>query len=216
MRTVRSVHVGVVLTVTLLGVTSIAQKPCLSSPEIERAVTELNSAKEYIAKGQYLPRHDRFDCAIQAFQRATEIDKNSWEPRFHLALAHLKLRKFKHAVPHLMRTLELRPQFFEARLALGSALADLGDMPGATREFNSALKIEPEAVEVRYRLAKANIVQRRYHAAIKHLHRALEIRPDNLKLRLLLGLIHSETGEVNTAIALFTRLICPAPIPIVC
>ena len=211
MEAVRLTHIWAVPVAVFSIVSLAAQQPCASSPEIEQAVAQFGSAKQYTAKGKYLALHGNFDCAKRAFQKAIELDTGDWQSRFNLALIHIKQHGLEHALPHLARTAELRPQFLEARLALGSVLAKLGNMSGAAEEFTAALDIDPSSAEALYHLAKTNMAQRRYRAAIGQLRRALKIRPDDLEFNLLLGLAYSNTGKTDDAIALLDPLVEAEP-----
>jgi len=196
-----------VIAAALLAPPIPGQQRCSAPPDIERTIAAAPDSPAYSAKGDYLKQRGDLDCAILAFEKAVELDSESWEPRFDLALTYLQKRRLDLALPHLKKTAALRPEFLDARLALGSVLADSGDTDGAAQQFTAAIRIDPASTIARFRLAKIRVAQDRYSAAITHLEQAPRITPAKAEYLLLLGLAHSNNGNAEGAIGALNRLV---------
>ena len=198
---------AVVVSAALLAPPLPGQQPCTATAGIERSIELAPSAAAYNAKGDYLKQRGNLDCALLAFQKAVEVDGESWESRFHLGLTYLQKRQLEGALPHLKRAASIRPESLEGRLALGSVLADIGDMEDAAREFSAAIQIHPASTTALFNLARIWVSEGRYSAAIPLLEQALRIGPASIESLLLLGSAHSNHGEADRATRVLGRLI---------
>src|SRR5947207_12756928 len=66
-----------------------AQEPpaCRGPAELEQIIASHPSAGAYDALGAYFGQRRQFPCAFTAFELALRLEPNSWEGRYHLALA---------------------------------------------------------------------------------------------------------------------------------
>ena len=198
---------AVLVAVAVLTPLLSGQQPCVAPADIEGSIATAPDAAAYTTKGDYLKQRGDLDCAVLSFENAIDLDSESWEPHFKLALTYLQKRQLGQALPHLRKTTVLRPEFLDARLALGSVLADTGEMEGAAREFTAAIQIDPRSAPARFHLAKIRFAQERYSAAIAHLEQALRITPTHAEYLLLLGLADSNNGDTDGAIRALSRLV---------
>ena len=132
-----------VVSAALLAPLLPGQQPCTATAGIERSIVQAPSAAAYKAKGDYLKQRGNLGCALLAFQKAVEIDGESWKSRFHLGLTYLQKGQLERALPHLKRAASIRPESLEGRLALGSVLADIGDMEGCGATLDLRTRKEP-------------------------------------------------------------------------
>lgn len=202
---------AVVVSAALLAPPLPGQQPCTATAGIERSIEQAPSAAAYNAKGDYLKQRGNLDCALLAFQKAVEVDGESWESRFHLGLTYLQKRQLEGALPHLKRAASIRPESLEGRLALGSVLADIGDMEGAAREFTAAIEIDPASAAALFNLARIRVSEERYSAGISLLEKALRIAPENAEYLLLLGSAYSNNDQPDPAAGTLSRLVDAHP-----
>ncbi len=126
----------------------------------------------------------RLDDARRAFVRAVEIDPDSAEAHFALAVAEYKRRDFRTAADHAMTAAGINPGIARAHLLLGLALAHLGEDEHAQVALGHALQrdgsfiLAHRALVLLYRKNPA-------HAALVDLHQraANELKQHVLRAR---------------------------------
>jgi tetratricopeptide (TPR) repeat protein len=93
--------------------------------------------------------------AIQAYERAVELDPGSSVTHFNLALGYAERGLYGVAEKAMRRALALNPEFPEARSGLSSILIGLGRYDEALGEAEAALRLRPDLREARAHRAKA-------------------------------------------------------------
>src|SRR5258706_3851675 len=88
-----------------------AQAPptCKGPAELEKVIATQPSAGVYDALGAYFGQRQQLSCAVAAFEAAVHQDPNSWEARFHLALALLQRHEPTKAVRGFRSAIRLKP-----------------------------------------------------------------------------------------------------------
>src|SRR5207244_8145233 len=134
---------------------------CRGPAELEKAIATQPSAGAYNALGAYFAQRSLISCAIPAFEKALQLDTNSWETRYNLGLAFMQKGDSKRAAKELQTVVAKKPDLLNAHNALASVLQDLGELEGAGSEFKAALQIDPRSVYALHNLGQVLMSQKR-------------------------------------------------------
>jgi len=124
---------------------------------------------------QALYELQRYAEAADAFLRAYELSKRR-ELRFYAAVAYLKGKRPREAIPHLEVLARGREVPEEWLLALLQAYLDVGGLEGAEKVLRRLLSRNPEKVDYWKWLAQIYLKQRRYIEAVASLEIASRLR----------------------------------------
>src|SRR2546426_5041006 len=148
---------------------SLENPSCRGPAELEKAIASQPSAGAYNALGAYFAQRSQFSCAISAFEKALQLDTNSWETRYNLGLAFMQKGDSKRAAKELQGVVAQKPDLLNAHNALASVLQDVGELDAAANEFKAALKIDPRSVYALRNLGQVLMSQKRFGVAITYL-----------------------------------------------
>ena len=124
---------------------------------------------------QALYELQRYAEAADAFLRAYELSERK-ELRFYAAVAYLKGKRPREAIPHLEVLARGREVPEEWLLALLQAYLDVGGLEGAEKVLRRLLSRNPEKVDYWKWLAQIYLKQRRYIEAVASLEIASRLR----------------------------------------
>src|ERR1700719_568634 len=184
---------------------------CIGPSELEQAIQTNPSANAYNALGAWFAQRRQFACAIPAFDKALQLNPNSWETHFNLGLALMENHGHERAVSEFRLAVKLRPDSVRARSALGAALQELRQFGEAESEFNSALKLDPQSVYTLDHLAQVYSAERRYALAIEKWNLAIHLAPTDPDLQIELAVAYSNNGNSKRAIEILADLTRSAP-----
>ncbi|HEY2863976.1 MAG TPA: tetratricopeptide repeat protein [Casimicrobiaceae bacterium] len=84
------------------------QQGCDLDLIFERAIAvNPNAVGTYITQGVYLHRVKRYSDAVKSYQRALELDHDSMNAHYNIALAYLELKEYDRANEHAQRAYAL-------------------------------------------------------------------------------------------------------------
>lgn len=163
------------------------------NPQHIGGTTNTEAFQAYLLAVHYRNRGDDKDTlytAIEAFQKATDLDPEYAKAHVGLAMAwsQMALNSFtsyeegcsKMEIA-LDRALELSPRLSEAQLALGRLrLTHKLDLRGALIAFDTALELNPGNVDVQIEYSKVQCWQGRYDESIAAARQAVELDPVSL------------------------------------
>jgi len=164
-----------------------------AGPKFIGGTSDTEAFQAYLLGVHYRNRGDDKDtlhAAIEAFQRATELDPEYAKAHVGLAVSwsQMALNSFtsyeegcsKMEVA-LNRALELCPRLPEAQLALGRLRFNhKQDLYGALEAFNTALELNPGNVDVQIEYSKVQCYQGHYDEGIAAARQAIELDPVSL------------------------------------
>lgn len=166
-----------------------------------------NVAQAYMACG-------RINDAVDAFERAIELDTCRGEAHFGLGLALLARKAdgdAAEAVAALRRAHEAGLDSAELHYHFGQALLAIGQPEEAVPAFRAALKKNPADPAGYYQLAMAFRLLKEPREVRKCLLRATEIEPFFAPAWYALGMLDLESGRASIAKGLFRRAIQANP-----
>ncbi len=160
----------------------------------------------------YFTRTD-LTAALQAFQRALELDPHSVKAYNHLGQTYEGLAQFDLAKEAYRKSMALEQQQAAGSewpyLNLGALLLTEGDTAEAIRLLTEALARNPSSLQVKVKLGTALAAAQRYEEASAQLEAAVKADPKDPDAHYQLGrllLKQGKTAEARTHLELFERL----------
>lgn len=133
--------------------------------------------------------------AVEALERALELEPQNGRALIALGLTFNSQRRFADAKEALVGGLQLLPGNVDALVALGEAESGLDELEAAERSVQRALELAPEAPEALYVLGKIRMTQGRYAEARDILLRSAERNPRSSKTHYQLSLAYARLGD---------------------
>jgi tetratricopeptide (TPR) repeat protein len=108
--------------------------------------TALNEkfAVKHAELGDLYVRHQRFEEALEQYQKAFSLSQRRAEMKLHMADCYFGLGQSSQAIRELREILKNEPRFVPALLRLGRAFYDLRQIPEAIEQWETVLSVEPE------------------------------------------------------------------------
>lgn len=140
---------------------------------------ERGTKEEWINKGIELVSLGKYQEAINALDRALEIDPKARVAWFCKGGALYNLCKYQEAITAFDKTIEIDPKATDAWNYKGGSLANLGKYQEAVMAYDKALEIDPKNTNGWYYKGVALANLGKHLEAITAYDKALEIDPTN-------------------------------------
>ncbi len=127
--------------------------------------------------GSSLLDTQEFQKAIPPLKRATQLNPNSVDPHYFLALAMGQAGRHAEAVQCLRQAIQADPYSFWPRLLQADMFASQGNTAQAEKYYLAAIDIQPDAFIVRRTYIRLLTNQARYADAIEQYRKAAEYQP---------------------------------------
>src|SRR3990172_889137 len=140
----------------------------------------------WIRLGNVFEKQDRNKDAINAYERAIEIDGANPQNWFELGSIHFKMENYAEAISALNRAIELDPGFGLAYSNLALTLVSTGETEQAITLYQKGIELlqEPKDRAVAWnRLGNAYRKLNQYELALEAFHKADELDRDNSGFR---------------------------------
>src|SRR5271167_1665475 len=115
----------------------------------------LAQSVDFSAEGLKALDAQKYDEAIDLFNKAIAQDPKEYGARFNLALAYSLMGKDAESIPQYRAVLELKPGLYEAELNLGISLLRSKDAAGAAVQLKAAAEQKPNEFRPVYYLGDA-------------------------------------------------------------
>ena len=145
--------------------------------------------------------------AIQAYQKAIELNPASIEAYNNLGIIYQEMGDFGRAVEAYQKAIEINPQYEKAYNNLGILLFLKGRLEEATEAFQKALAINPNNVESLINLGVLFRKQGQSEKGIESYQRALAINPFQGETHYNIGLLYEEMENVELAVDHYQKFI---------
>ncbi len=163
---------------------------------------EQRAAETHYNLGRMAATNGSIQEAVREYQAALKLDEGF--PEAHNGyglLLHLSFNRPEEAIQHYKRALEIRPDFSDVKTNLGAVYLDLGKYDEAIKLFDEALNdmlyTEPYIAHANRGWAlfkKGNV-----RGGMESIHMALTTNPKFCLGHRLLGQIHDEQGQTESA-----------------
>lgn len=120
----------------------------------EISVAQKNAANSWYRQGVFKQQEGDYRGAIEAYDRAIELNPDRIEAYNDCGLAHLELQEYDDAIEDFDRAIALNPQRYEFYNSRGVARLALGHYAEAIEDFNEAKKLNQYFAEAYLNLAQ--------------------------------------------------------------
>jgi Flp pilus assembly protein TadD len=178
----------------------LAALPCFSAvcagpPALQAKLHAHPDADTYTALGNWFEEHSQYDCAVDSFRSALQLEPGSAELYYLVGLTLYTSGHAEEAVTALEKSVFLLPEMLKPRLVLGSALEQVGRRKDAMIEWEAALRIDHLSKEAIGGMSKALMADGDFPTAITLLRSA----PHDENLTLLLSEAYGRAGMLSEA-----------------
>ncbi|XGV88807.1 MAG: tetratricopeptide repeat protein [Limnothrix sp. BL-A-16] len=157
-------------------------------------------------QGNALWHLERYEEAIDAFQRAIKIGPNA--NRYNiLGLIYRDLKQYEEAITAYQQAIELDSNYVYAHGNLGNAYRDLKRYEEAIAAYQRAIELDSNNAGHHYNLGLAYYNLKRYEEAISAYQRAIELDPNFVYAHNGLGNAYRDLKRYEEAIAAYQRAI---------
>jgi Flp pilus assembly protein TadD len=158
--------------------------------------------------GTIYAQHRDLEAALKPFRRAVELEPQSPQMQYNLALTYFQLNQFGRARVSLAHVIERWPDLFQLNALYGAVLAKLGEDVPAYQALHHAQQLNPqdqETTELLYKialaLARKTQSTRQYVDSLQYLEEAEKLRPQEPEPHRGMAEIYSLTNHPREATA---------------
>jgi tetratricopeptide (TPR) repeat protein len=160
------------------------------------------SVHAYVGAGLSLKRMQEYAAAVPFFQKGLDLDPNSMDAHFALALTQFSRAErsvlqgtndpdakewFRDAIAHARRTVELKPDHAKAYLIWGLGLKYLGEPNEAIKPLRRGVACRPESLELQLALGEILLQTGDHKEARIYLGHAQKLDPTDQRVMEALG-----------------------------
>jgi protein O-GlcNAc transferase len=161
--------------------------------------------------GEQLAHQGQVEEAIDAFQKALQVDPKYADGHFNLGVLFRGQGKLDDAIESYKRAIAVKPKHFDAMYNLGNALKEKGMLDEAVTAFQQSLSIKPDFAEAHNNLGNALRELKRLEEAGVSYQNALSVNPDYIDAQNNLGITCSEMGKMDEAVAIYQKVLATNP-----
>lgn len=175
------------------------------SPTIENTPTP--SPVDDVLEGDRLFHASDLSGALEAYQRALDID-DSYSPA-HVGLSHVYywVSKYEEALTHAQKAVDLSPEKAEPYIALSQAQRVLYQSQAAIESAEKAVSLESDLVQAQTMLSLAYLYDHQYEEAEEYIFNAHDLAPDSPYVNRGLGHYYEQTADYHRAHEAFQRAV---------
>jgi tetratricopeptide (TPR) repeat protein len=173
-----------------------------------RQLYDPDNAERLTSLGTIYGQHGDLGDALQCFQRAADLEPQSPQMQYNLALTYYQLNQFSKARAPLEHALERWSDLFQLNALYGAVLVKLGEDVSAYQALHHAHELNPQdsgTVDLLYRttlqLAQKTQQDREYPQSLGYLQEAAKLQPDQAEPHRRMAEIYSRTAHSAQATA---------------
>ncbi len=136
------------------------------------------------------------DTAVQAFQKAVQLDSEYFEAFINLGFAYGKLGQPKYAVCAYEQALRITPDSAQTHADMGFMLTKLGQLQDAQMSLETALRLNPELAQAYSDLSLVHQRRGDLYAAETNLRQALVLMPSDAAVHSNLLFLQASKAEL--------------------
>ncbi|HZQ70767.1 MAG TPA: FG-GAP-like repeat-containing protein [Terriglobales bacterium] len=156
-------------------------------------------------------REQRFEDAVQHFQRALELNPEHLIALDNLGNAYRELKQWDKAQQVLERAVSVAPEDPEANYNLGMVLAQKNDTARAEEFLKKSLQFRPDYPEALNNLGILYLRTERVDEAVALFEKCIQVQPGFDKSYLSLARVYAIQGDRDKARAILLQLLAQHP-----
>ena len=167
-----------------------------------------DNAEKLMTLGTIYAQHGDLEDALKPLQRAANLQPQSPQMQYNLALAYFQLNRFEDARTPLAGALKRWPDLFQLNALYGAVLFKLGENVEAYRALEHSHQLNPDDAITRdmlydttMRLAETDQQSKHYQEALRYLTEASKLRPQEPEPHRRMAQVYKLTARNNEAAA---------------
>jgi tetratricopeptide (TPR) repeat protein len=167
-----------------------------------------DNAEKLMTLGTIYAQHGDLEDALKPLQRAAELQPQSPQMQYNLALSYFQLNRFEDARVPLAGATKRWPDLFQLNALYGAVLFKLGENAEAYRALQHCHQLNPDDAVTRdmlydttMRLAETDEQTKRYSDALRYLAEASKLRPQEPEPHRRMAQVYKLTARNNEAAA---------------
>ena len=167
-----------------------------------------DNAEKLMTLGTIYAQHGDLEDALKPLQRAAELQPQSPQMQYNLALAYFQLNRFEDARVPLAGATKRWPDLFQLNALYGVVLFKLGENAEAYRALRHSHQLNPDDALTRdmlydttMQLAETDQQAKRYSDALRYLAEASKLRPQEPEPHRRMAQVYKLTARNNEAAA---------------
>lgn len=173
----------------------------------EKTKQEPNNGNAFLELGIICKELEMHDEAINAFEKATAINKKLTRACLELGIVFEKKEDYNEAIKHYRQALKINPKSSEALFGLGICFFRLGILTNAKENFEKALELNPNNPKIYTSLGAVYEKLGDNENAIKILEFVIKFNPKNSMAYFNLGIVFEKEGKNKKAIEAYENAI---------
>jgi tetratricopeptide (TPR) repeat protein len=164
-----------------------------------------NNAELQVVLGQAHAHQGDYPAAVEALQRALQLNPKVREANTTLGIIYLKQGRLPEAREALRTELAAHPDDARARQTLATVLDLEGEFDQAIDVLRPVVRARPEFADARYLLGKVLLAKGLAAEAVDQLQAAVRLAPEDANAYYQLGQAYQKLGQPELAEQQFTR-----------
>jgi tetratricopeptide (TPR) repeat protein len=167
-----------------------------------------DDAEKLAALGTIYGQHGDLEAALKPFRRAAELEPQSPQMQYNLALTYFQLNRFEEAHASLAKVIERWPDLFQLNALYGTVLLKLGEDGPAYQALQRAQQLNPQDpvtkdqfYKLTMALARKSQDARQYDDSLHYLKEAAKLRPQEAEPHRSMAEIYTLTDRPTDATA---------------
>jgi len=179
---------------------------------IEKAIELAPASSEfYLKKGIICKELNSNFIAMEAFDKAYELNKSDITPLYYKAELKLAISEVDGALNDLKEILKIKPDYFEAALKLAMCYFEKGDFKAALKEFDRLIKEKPEVSRTYVQKGLCLMKLEKNDEALVCFEKAKSLGLEAPEYYFIKAEKVRETGKIDSALALYQKAIALNP-----
>jgi Flp pilus assembly protein TadD len=159
-----SFYLGLLISLPSFSATN--PSACTPPPALQAKLRAQPKADAYAEAGMWYGDHEKYACAVEAYQSALKQEPRSSAFLYLLGLNLLRKGDVSSSIEPLRQSIEIEPAVLKPHLLLATALEELGRAADARNEWIAALKIDQHSDLAIGGLSKNLLAAREFDAVI--------------------------------------------------
>jgi len=182
----------------------------MTSPELAKAFYIKDSSKninKYFTLGNDYTKKKEYDKAIEAYQKAIEINPNNAWAYNNMGLCFYHKKEYDKAIEAYQKAIELDPNYARAYNNMGLCFYHKKEYDKAIEAYQKAIELDPNYAKAYNNMGLCFYHKKEYDKAIKAYQKAIELVPNYARAYRHMGIINAYKKEYDKAIEAYQKAI---------
>ncbi|RLC52805.1 MAG: hypothetical protein DRZ79_00545 [Candidatus Cloacimonadota bacterium] len=154
---------------------------------LEKITDKEDDKTIWMKLGKLSEENEDFEKAVEAYQKAIELDEDFVEAYAALGSLLYEESEFEEAIPYLEKATKAFPESDELQNKLAKCYKQTGKLEDAIKQYQSLIADDPNNIKAYMNLANAYTASEQYQQALDTAFKLKEIAPDNPKVYIIIA-----------------------------